>query len=354
MAAKKQHSNQLFLKVLDDLNKGTLKPVYYLYGEENFYLDKLVARFSEMVPPEQKDFNFDLLYGQDTNAAKTLAIARSFPMMAERRVLIIRNFQSLGKGNSDDDSGSLNDFIAYFENPNPGTVLVLLDEKKLPGNTNLAKAVTKSKHVENVGFERLPDYLIPDWTTDWIKSFHQKHIEPAAAQLMAQLAGANLQLLSTEIDKVCTFVNTRSDITVADVKQIVGSYREYSAIELKNALLKRDLNKSLYIAEQILQHTKSDTGELIRLVGFFNSVFTNIWQIRRLAEKGLAKNKVQSELGINSSWYFNTLWNDASNFRLAEMPFIFEALLDADSAAKGFTTLDSTSILFFLVKRIAG
>ncbi|MEQ9090483.1 MAG: DNA polymerase III subunit delta, partial [Balneola sp.] len=138
------------------------------------------------------------------------------------------------------------------------------------------------------------------------------------------------------------------------VKKIIGSYREYTAIELKEALMKRNLEQALYISEQMLQHTKTDTGEIIRLVGFFNSVFTNIWQIQRLAEKGKAKNQIQSELGIASAWYFNKLWDDASNFRYSDMPRVFEALLDADRSIKGFTTLDSTSILFLLVKRIIG
>jgi DNA polymerase-3 subunit delta len=89
-------------------------------------------------------------------------------------------------------------------------------------------------------------------------------------------------------------------------------------------------------------------------VGFFYSVFVNIWQIRRLADRGNAKQQVQAELGISNAWYFNKLWDDASNFRYSDMPRVFEALLDADKSIKGFSTLDSTSILFLLVKRMIG
>lgn len=353
MAARKNNSTKLYQQVMSELRSGKLQPVYFLCGEEEFFLDLLLEAFSQIIPPEQKDFNFDLLYGQDINPDKALSIARSFPMMAERRVLIIKNFNKTGKG-ADDNTGSLNDFIPYFENPNPSTILVLFDTKKPAGNTKLGKQVSKSKNVGFYEFQRLDDNLIPDWIIDWVQSRYKKEINPAAAQLLAQFVGSSLQLLSTEIDKVCTFVNTSDKVTEADVKKIIGSYREYSAIDLKEAIFKRDLNKSLYIAERILQHTKSDTSELIRLVGFFNSVFINIWQIRRLAEKGLTKNEVQRQMEISNAWYFNHLWQDASAFRLAEMPQIFEALLDADSASKGFTTLDSTSILFLLVKRLAG
>lgn len=354
--ARKQNSNQIYQQVVGELNSGNLKPIYYLFGEEDFYLDQLLDTFSKIIPPDQKDFNFDLLYGQEVTPAQALSIARSFPMMAEKRVLIIRNFLQINKGGSEDGSpsGHINDFISYIENPNPTTLLVLFDEKKPAGNTNIGKAVKKSKQVGFYEFERMADYLIPDWVIDWVRSHHSKNIEPAAGQLLAQFVGNNLQLLSTEIDKVCTFVDTSDTVSEADVKKIIGSYREFTAIELKEAIVARNIEQSLYISEQMLQHTKSDTGELIRLVGFFNSVFVNVWQILRLSEKGFAKNQIQSELGIGSSWYFNKLWDDASNFRYSEMPRIFEALLDADRSIKGFSTLDSTSILFFLVKRIIG
>lgn len=354
-AMAKKNSSDIYKNVVGEINSGKTKPVYYLFGEEEFYLDRLLHHFSGLMPDDQKDFNYDLLYGQDVSPAKALSMIRSFPMMAERRIVIIRNFLQIKKGGSDGSaSGHINDFIPYIENPNPSTLLVLFDTKKPAGNTNLGKAFKKSKQVGFHEFERMADYLIPDWVIDWVRSHHSKNIQPAAAQLLAQFVGNNLQVLSTEIDKVCTFVDTSDTVTEEDVKKIIGSYREYTAIELKEALVKRNLEHSLYIAEQMLQHTKSDTGELIRLVGFFNSVFVNVWQIRRLAEKGYAKNQVQSELGIGSSWYFNKLWQDASNFRYGEMPRIFEALLDADRSIKGFSTLDPTSILFLLVKRIVG
>ncbi len=350
--ARKANSSDIFNDVLKEISSGQLKPVYYLFGEEEFYLDQLIEKFSEVLPPHEKDFNFDLLYGQDVNPAKVLSIARSYPMMAEKRVCIIRNFLQTGKGAAGE--GDMNDFISYFENPNPSCLLVLFDTGKPAGNTKLGKAISKSPNVGYHQFESMPDYLIPDWVISWVDSHHHKRIDPAAAQLLAQFVGNNLQLLSTEIDKVCTFVDTSETVSEADVKKIIGSYREYTAIELKEAVIKRDMAKALYISEQMLQHSKSDTGELIRLVGFFYSVFVNIWQIRRLAEKGNAKNQVQAELGISNAWYFNKLWDDASNFRYGDMPRVFEALLDADKSIKGFSTLDSTSILFLLVKRLIG
>ncbi|MEX0995301.1 MAG: DNA polymerase III subunit delta, partial [Balneolaceae bacterium] len=86
--------------------------------------------------------------------------------------------------------------------------------------------------------------------------------------------------------------------------------------------------------------------------GFFYSVFGNIWQICRLKEKGLTKSRIQKEMEIKNNWFFNKLWQDASRFSLTEMPSVFEALLDADRSAKGFSTLHTSTILFLLIKRL--
>ncbi len=275
-------------------------------------------------------------------------------MMAEQRIVILRDFKSLRESASANEGfkGDIEDLIPYFEQPNPSTLFVILDEKKPNARTRIGRAIRENKNVGFVEFKEVPDYRIPDWIIEWTREHHGKKIDPAAAQMLAQYVGNSLQLLSTELDKVCTFVDTSDAIHESDIKKVIGLYREYSAIELKDALLSRDMEQSLFIAEQMLQHSKTDTGEIIRTVGFFFSVFSNIWQIRRLATQGNTKQQIKEKMGINNSWYFNKLWQDASNYRLHDMPRIFEALLDADRAAKGFTSMDSTTILLLMIRRI--
>ncbi|PWN07583.1 DNA polymerase III subunit delta [Rhodohalobacter mucosus] len=328
-----------------------LKPVYYLHGEETFFIDLLQEEFEKLIPDEQKDFNFDLLYGSDVSPAQVLGIARSFPMMAEKRVIIVRDFLKLGE-NTDD--GNLNDFAPYAEQPNPSTILCLIDSKYPDKRTALGKALKESGSTGVYEFDVLPVYKLPEWVIDWTRHTHSKEMEPDAARILSEMAGQDLTLLSTEIDKVCTFVDTSDRITTDDIKKTSGSYRDYSVIELKNAVLNRNLDQALGIAEQMLLKNNYSAGEVIKTVGFFYNVFGNIWQIRRLTEKGLTKNEVQSQLGMKSNYFFNAQWSEASRFSLAEMPGIFEALLDADSAAKGYSTLDTSSIFLLLIKRIIG
>jgi DNA polymerase III subunit delta len=350
--ARKTDSIELFRTAFREIKSGTkISPVYYFYGEEDFFKDLLQDEIEKLVPPEQKDFNFDLIYGNDSTPGKVLSVARSYPMMADRRVVIVKDFLKLGEKS---DDGSLNDFVSYIQQPNPTCVLCLIDSRFPDKRTGLGKELNKSGNVSDYEFEKIKDYQLADWITDWTRNMHKREIEPEAAQILGQMAGPDLTILSTEIDKVCTFVDTGESIQKEHIKKISGSYRDYGVIELKEAVVNRNLNVALGISEQILHKSNYSAGEVIRTLGFFYNVFSDIWQIRRLTEKGLTKDQVQAELGIKRKYVFDMQWKEASRFRLAEMPRIFEALLDADRAAKGFGTLDTSAIFLLLLKRIIG
>jgi DNA polymerase-3 subunit delta len=344
-----------FRSLFNSLRKREeIKPVYYLYGEESFLIDMLQDEIEKLIPEDQKDFNFDLIYGNESNPAQVLNIASSYPMMAEKRIVIVRDFLKLDENT---EGEGIKEFTGYFENPNPTTILCLVDTKFPDKRRDPGRYLNKNKKSEKFGlyeFEKIDERNLPDWIIDWTRHSHKRQINPEAAQVLAQLVGQDLKLLSSEIDKLCTFVDTSQPIEVDHVKKITQSYRDYNVIELKNAVIKRDLDQALRIAEQMLLKTNNSTGEIIKTVGFFYSVFGNIWQISRLTEKGLNKQQVQDQLNIRSNYIFNIQYQEASRFRLAEIPGIFEALLDADSAAKGFSTLDTPSIFLLLIKRIIG
>lgn len=308
----------------------------------------------KLIPEEQKDFNFDLIYGGESNPANVLNIAGSYPMMAEKRIVIVRDFLKLAEGAEGD---GIKEFTGYFENPNPTTILCLIDAKFPDKRRDPGKYLNKNKDNGKFAiheFQKIDERNLPDWIIDWTRHEHKREIKPDAAQILVQLVGQDLKLLSSEIDKLCTFVDTSEPVEIRHVKKITQSYRDFNVIELKNAVIQRNLDQALRIAEQMLLKSNNSTGEIIKTVGFFYSVFSNIWQICRLSEKGLTKQQVQNQLNIRSNYIFNIQFEEASRFRLAEMPTIFEALLDADSASKGFSTLDTPSIFLLLIKRIIG
>ncbi|MEX0994743.1 MAG: DNA polymerase III subunit delta, partial [Balneolaceae bacterium] len=290
----KKTSIEYFREAIQNIRNPDLRqPVYFFYGEETFFLDLLQDEVIKLIQPEQRDFNLDLLYGSESDPPQILDIARSFPMMADLRIVVVRDFQKLGSGA--DHQGHLNDFLPYLENPNPTTLLCLIDSKSPDKRTNLGKTLSSSKNIYSCEFNKLPDYKLPDWTADWIRHKYNKEIDPEAAQILTQLVGDNLKILAAEIEKVCTFADQKTRITKEHIKNIAGSYREYSVIELKEAVIAKNLDRSLEIAEQMLLASNSDNGEIIRTVGFFYSVFGNIWQICQLKEKGLTKSRIQKE-----------------------------------------------------------
>lgn len=352
----RQTSIELYRGLVDEIKSGKTKPVYFCCGQEVFFLDRIQQLVTDSVPADQRDFNLDVLYGQDTNLDRILSICRSFPMMADRRVVIVRDFFNLtNRSESDPEnntSSNLDDLIPYIENPNPGTLLLILDEKKPAGNTRLGKNLKSSKFVGFYEFEPVPDYRLTDWIVEWTKIHHQKDIDAPAAEYLAQFVGNNLLQLTTEIEKLSTYRKESTTISREDIQKLVGGTKEYSVFELKDALVSRDEIKSLFIAERMLHLSESDTGEVIKTVAFLYSFYSKLWQIIKYKERGLTPAQIQSKVGIKSTFYFNNLMKDARNYRSADILVIFENLLDADKAIKGFGKLDPGSVLYMTIRKI--
>jgi DNA polymerase-3 subunit delta len=363
--------NSIFDSILKELKHGKVRPWYCFTGTESFYLDRLQDEFDKLIPAEVKDFNFDLLYGRETRIDKILAAVRSFPMMAEKRLVIVRGFLSVGENADDDDegedgkstsskkaeaSGNLNDLIPYLENPNKSTILVMVDQNgKIPGNKKFGKVIKDSSIGFSYHFEKPGDSGLTDWVTDWAKKKHSGGISPDAAMLLVENVGDNLSALSTEIDKLCTFKNTSEPITQDDVKKIVGETRQFSADELKKALFSRNREKALYIAEHILQSSTNVTGDVIRLLAFFNTVFLNLWVAKSMAERGSKVNEIAEAIspGKPNVWLVNMSLADAKMFNSIQLQQILEWLVDAGAAVKGFSRMDVRSVFLMLVTKIS-
>ncbi len=361
MAKKgKQDSQEVFINLMNELDSGKLKPVYFLCGEEQFFTDQIQDKILSLVPPESKDFNYDLLYGQDVDPSKILDIARSYPMMGERRYLFVREFfQSLDKtfvpegeeADADVGRAGLDAFIPYFEKPADFTVLVIHDFKKPNKNSRFYKALAASEKCGYYEFDSPAEHQIVQWITQWTQTKHNKQIDPKGAEILYQISGTNLHKLSTELDKICTFNKTAESISVKDVRSVVGFSREFSAFELQEALFQRDSKKTMFIAEQMLQNGSSDAGEIIRTIALLHNSFINMWQYKRLASRNLSNDQIAKLMSVNP-YRLRFISRDAANFKNEEIPLVFETLLDADRAIKGYSKLDSKAIFVMMLKRI--
>lgn len=349
--ASKENSIHLYKTLMTKFKSREFNPIYFICGEEQFFIDRLQETILEAIPPEIKDFNLDLLYGQDSDIPKIVNAAKSYPMMAEKRFVIVREFfNSIKAGEARENLSLLEPLIAYIQNPSDTTVLILIDSKKPAANTKFGKALKESEKVMVCEFDHIDTMQIPEWIISWTKSEYNNQIHPEAAELLFQITGSSLHQLSTEIEKLCTFKKTNELISVADVKSVAGFSRQYTIIELKDAVIRRDLKETTYIAEQILQLSTADAGEIIRSIAFFYTVFANIWKYQRMVQKGYTPAQIDKELG--GPYRTKYIAAEAKRFKQKEVLLIFEALLDADKAIKGFSKLDREAIFLLMLRRI--
>lgn len=326
--------------------------IYYLTGEEVFFHDRAIEQLIQLIPSDMRDFNLDMVNGNDSNVSQVLTLCKSYPMMTDKRMVIVREFQSLAKsGASSDSSGSLNDMIPFVEKPNPGCICVFLDEKPVAKNTKLGKILQSSPNVTSFEFAAIPDYTIPEWISNWAQKEHKVQFEPFASQLLVQLAGNDLLVLSNEIEKLAIAKAKDNLVTDKDVRELVGLSKEFTVFELKDAIIQRRVNDALSIADSMLSQGDSPTGEVLKSLGFFNAMFVNIWQYLRLQSKGISMDEIANQLNING-FRLTMLQKEARLFTLQSLPVIFEILYDADRAMKGFSTLDERSIFFMTIQRL--
>ena len=347
--AGKTSSLDLFRLAVAEIKNAQLFPVYVLSGGEDFFVERFLKAIQEIIPAHERDFNSDYLYGNESNLDTVLQLVKSFPMMAEKRLVIVKNADSLLKKGG---ASTQEVFQQYLSHPNPQSILVLHLESKIPKNTRLGKSLSQ-KHIRSLEFESLADYQLANWVMGWAKQEYQLQLSEQLGQLIAQLVGNDLKLLATEIEKIGTYTSKlQGEITLDQVKDVIGNYRGFDVFELKEAINKKQLDQAFYIAQRILQQSKSDTGEIIRIISFLYSDFSKLWQIIRLQQSNTSEQNIKQQLHIGSPYYFKRLVQDARRYTLEDLEAIFNALLDADRAVKGFSTMDVSGILMLLVKRL--
>lgn len=368
---------QTFHEAVKQIRAGKLHPVYILSGEEVYFTDRVQDELLLHIPPDMRDFNLDIFYGTETDVNRVLEAARSFPMMAERRMVIVREFMamfpSLGSMGEDDDevekskksgkvapkalpevtpgSESIARLVAYLQNPNPQTTLILRDAKTPAGNTVFGKALQKQTTSLLLRFSAVPESELADWIEEFAQLTYGMSMEPEAARLMAQRMGPHLQLLSSELDKLCTENRTSERITVAQIREKIPVSRDFSVFELKEAVLNRDVDRAFYVAERLLHQGVSDVGETFKTISFFFNLFSNLWVYQRLTAKGLSPDEINGVLGMQSGGFY-FLQKDAKLYRPQSWAEVFEALHDADRAVKGYSKLEADVIFMMMLKRI--
>ena len=240
--------------VLKELKNGVFHPVYFLQGEEAFYLDQITDYIEANALTEaEKGFNQMVMYGKDVAMNAVITNARRFPMMAQRQVVIVREAQEIQDLGKEDGQKLLLD---YLQNPSTSTILVMAHKhKSLDSRKKLAKELDKKAIL--VTTKKLYDNQVPAWISDYVKSKGHS-IQPKALQMLADFIGNNLERLSNEIDKVLINFEGTVEIDPAMVQKYVGISKEYNVFELQKAITVRDVLKANRIVNYFAANPKDN------------------------------------------------------------------------------------------------
>jgi len=322
MAKKKQED--IISEIIRDIKAKKAKPIYFLSGEEPYYIDKIADFIEENVLEEhERDFNQTILYGNDTDVSQIIGAAKRFPMMAEKQVVIIREAQGIA-----DLGRETAQLEEYVDNPQESTVLVFCYKYK---KVDKRKAVYKKIAKDFVLFEgkKLYDNEYPDWI---IGLFRKKGytVDIQTVQLLFEYLGEDMSKISLEVDKLCSVVAKGSEITSDHIEKYIGISKEYNNFELVNALRDRDVLKANKIINFFSKNPKDHPilGTLPLLYNYFSKILI----VHSLKDKSSAT--LSRELGVNPYFVKDYLKGSAA-YDLRKTVRIISYLREADVRAKG-------------------
>lgn len=304
-------------QIISSFRKKQFAPVYFFCGEESFLIDEVVDVLVEQaVDPAMKEFNLDVIHGNEIDGKKIVSLASSYPMMSDRRVVIIRDFDRVNGKEAVE---------AYIDHSSESTTLVLIsgtpDFRKKPYITFKKAGIVREASL-------LRDYETTAWIESRLKKL-KRSMEPAAVQLLYSYVGSSLRELSNEIEKLLLFVGEEAVITVKDVEHVVGVSREFSPFELANKIGEKNIVKAMEIAERLISSGES----LVGIIAGLTQHFIKLWKLK----DGMRLNKGEQELASLVSahpYYLKSYLAQAKNYLPAELENVFVLLAEADLAAK--------------------
>lgn len=252
-------------KIISDWKKGSFKAVYWLEGDEEYFIDKVINYAEHSIMSESEaSFNLTVFYGRDSSWSDIINACRRYPMFAERQVVILKEGQQMR---------DIEKLEAYVETPLTSTIFVIAyKDKKVDGRTKFAKTL-KEKSVF-ISTKKMYDDKLPEWTQEMVQS-HGLTIAPKALLLLVDHIGNDLTRLENEVEKISVNLGKRKSISEEDIEEFVGVSKEFNVFELQAALAKKDLAKSIRIIQYFEMNPKAAPIQLIlpSLYGFFSKVF---------------------------------------------------------------------------------
>mgnify|MGYP000556016966 FL=1 len=309
------------VKIVNDIKSGNIKPIYFLMGEEPYYIDKLSDYIEQnILSEEEKGFNQTVLYGRDVTIEDIVSTAKRYPMMADRQVVIVKEAQELSR--------TIDKIESYVDNPLPSTVLVFCYKYK---TLDKRKKVTKLLGQKGVVFESKK--LYENQVGDWIKrvlSGKKYAIEPKASAMLVEFLGTDLSKINNELEKLQIILPAGSTITPKHIEENIGFSKDYNNFELLNALGSRNQLKAFQIVQYFSDNPKANP--LVVTTSTIFGFYIKILKYHGLKDRN-PKN-VATALGVSP--YFMKDYDVAlKNYPMKKVSQIVTALRDIDVKSKG-------------------
>lgn len=322
-------------KIIDKLKARKFDPVYFLQGEESYFIDYISDYIEQHALSEaEKSFNQVVVYGKDVAMATVLTHARRFPMMAERQVVIVKEAQEIQDLGREAGAKLLLD---YLKQPVPSTILVFCHKhKQLDKRKELGKTIEKL--ATTISGKKLYDNQLPEFISEYARE-REISMDAQAAFTLCQLVGNDLNRLTNEFDKVSLLLKPGESITVERVLSHVGVSKEYNIFELQKCIIQRDGLTAARIVNYFEQNTKRNP--VIPVVAFLYSFFSKLLvaaQATDKSEKGLVSSLKISPYAVRDyslALQHYQLWKIADNIMHLKTADLQLKGVDAGSADEG-------------------
>lgn len=282
-------------EIARELKNRIYKPVYYLMGEESYYIDRISEYIAQTVLNEnEKEFNQTIVYGADTDIATVINAAKRYPMMSKYQVVIVKEAQNIK---------NIEELVYYLQKPLDSTILVLCHK-----HGTLDRRKKLAAEIEKVGvlFEskKIKDAQLPGFISSYLKR-RSVEIEPKASEMMAEFVGADLSRMAGELEKlIITLPRGQKRITPEQIERNIGISKDYNNFELRNALVAKDVFKANQIIKYFEENPKTNPLQMTLSVLF--NFFSNLMLAYYAPDK--SEQGIANQLGLNHHGSLKTIW----------------------------------------------
>ena len=327
--------------VLKELRAKQYRPIYYLMGEESYYIDVIANYMAEhILSDSEKEFNLTIVYGADTDIVSIINAAKRYPMMAEHQVIIVKEAQNIR---------NMDELFYYLQKPQSSTILVICHKH---GVIDRRKKLATEIEKKGILFEskKVKESQLPAFISAYMKR-KGINIEPKAIVMLADFVGTDLSRLSGELDKLALILpKNQTCITPELIEHNIGISKDYNNFELRSALVEKDVLKANKIIKYFEENPKTNPIQmtLSLLFGFFSNLMLAYYAPEK-TEQGIA-----AFLGLKSSWQSREYMNAMRRYSGIKTMEIIGEIRYADALSKGGgnSSLSNAEILKELIFKI--